>query len=60
MLEEMNTEIEEGLTSHSLSTKDFNAVFVVTIKDGADGLGSVSQYIEKDNKVLPDNAFRFT
>lgn len=31
-----------------------------TVKDGCDGMGEVSIYKEKDFKMLPDKAFRFS
>ena len=48
--------MKENSTDDALTT-----TFQVKTTAGEEyGLGSVSQYIEKDNKVLPDNAFRFT
>ena len=44
-LEELDDEIIVGLTKKGLCPDDPNIIVRVTIKDGADGMGSVSIYI---------------
>ena len=39
---------------------DTDQTIHTVIKDGADGLGEVSVYKERDDKFLPDKAFRFS
>ena len=56
-LEELDDEIIVGLTKKWLCPDDPNITFRVTIKDGADGMGSVSIYKEKLDSYLPNNAF---
>ena len=56
-LEERDYEIIVGLTKKGLCPDDPDFIFRVTIKDGADGMGSVSIYKEKLDSYLPDNAF---
>jgi hypothetical protein len=59
-LEELNDEVETGMKENGLDPTDQEVLFRVTVKDGADGMGSVSQYKEVADKNLPDNAFRYT
>ncbi|XP_072029739.1 V(D)J recombination-activating protein 1-like [Amphiura filiformis] len=59
-LEELNEEIESGLRKAKIDPTDKDVIFRVTVKDGADGMGSVSQYKEKSESLLPDNAFRYS
>ena len=57
-LEELDDEIIVGLTKKGLLCPDDpNIIFRVTIKDDADGMGSVSIYKEKLDSYLPNNAF---
>ena len=39
---------------------DCDQIFHTTVKDGGDGLGSVSVYKEKADRFLPDKALRFS
>ena len=58
-LEELEPEIKAGLTNLDLDTEDEGHKLVVTIKDGADGMGDVAVHREKGDRYLPDKAFRF-
>ena len=57
-LQELEPEILFGLKKHGLNIED--VLFLTTVKDGCDGMGEVSVYKEKDFKMLPDKAFRFS
>ena len=56
-LEELDDEIIVGLMKKGLCPDDPDIVFRVTIKDGADGMGSVSIYKENLTPIYPTTPF---
>lgn len=57
-VQELEPEIVNGLENQGLNVE--NVILHTTVKDGCDGMGEVSIYKEKDFKMLPDKAFRFS
>lgn len=59
-VEELSVEITDGCKQCNIDPCDPSILFVTTVKDGGDGLGAVSVYKEKSDRILPDKAFRFS
>ena len=57
-VEELSVEITDGCKQCNIDPCDPSILFVTT--DGCDGLGAVSVYKEKSDRILPDKAFRFS
>jgi hypothetical protein len=58
-LEELDHFIVEGLEKNHIDPLDQSILLKTFIKDGADGMGDVSVYWEKNDSQLPNKAFRF-
>ena len=56
-VEEITPVILENAGKLKIDLSD--AIIETTIKDGSDGLGDVSEYIEKGDLSLPDKAYRY-
>ena len=59
-LEELDGKIVNGLEKLGIDPLDPSLLLKTFIKDGADGMGDVSVYWEKNENSLPNKAFRFS
>jgi len=59
-LEELAEDIVFGLNNVNIDPADSSLLYITTIKDGGDGMGDMSVYKEKNDRFLPDKAFRFS
>ena len=59
-VDELNSVILSGLKKQNIDPKNKALFIKVTVKDGADGLGDVSEYKQKSDTFLPTKASRYT
>ena len=59
-VDELNSVILSGLKKQNIDPKNKDLFIKVTVKDGADGLGDISEYKQKSDTFLPTKAFRYT
>ena len=58
-LEELHNKIREGLVQNNIDPKIQNFEIETVVKDGADGMGDVSEYNIVRNRSLPSKAYRY-
>ena len=58
-LEDLTDKIREGLVRHKLDAEIKNLTVNILVKDGADGMGEISEYNEINKTRLPSKAYRY-